>query len=80
MAAAAGGELPLGLALAINQLYFRADTLIISLYEPYDQVGLYTLAYRILELDAGGRDGLPDHDASRCCRRPSRTTSRARSA
>ena len=42
--------LPLGLALAINELYFRADTLIISLYEPYDEVGLYTLAYRILEL------------------------------
>ena len=42
--------LPLGLALAINTLYFRADTLIISLYEPYDQVGLYTLAYRVLEL------------------------------
>lgn len=42
--------LPLGLALAINALYFRADTLIISLYEPYEQVGLYTLAYRILEL------------------------------
>ena len=42
--------LPLGLALAINALYFRADTLIISLYEPYGQVGLYTLAYRILEL------------------------------
>ena len=41
---------PLGLALAINALYFRADTLIISLYEPYDQVGLYTLAYRVLEL------------------------------
>jgi O-antigen/teichoic acid export membrane protein len=42
--------LPLGLALAINSLYFRADTLIISVYEPYSQVGLYTLAYRILEL------------------------------
>jgi O-antigen/teichoic acid export membrane protein len=42
--------IPLGLALAINALYFRADTLIISLYEPYGQVGLYTLAYRILEL------------------------------
>jgi O-antigen/teichoic acid export membrane protein len=42
--------LPLGLALAINALYFRADTLIISLYEPYEQVGLYTLAYRILEV------------------------------
>jgi O-antigen/teichoic acid export membrane protein len=41
---------PLGLALAINALYFRADTLIISLYEPYQQVGLYTLAYRVLEL------------------------------
>jgi O-antigen/teichoic acid export membrane protein len=42
--------LPLGLALAVNELYFRADTLIISLYEPYDEVGLYTLAYRMLEL------------------------------
>jgi O-antigen/teichoic acid export membrane protein len=42
--------IPLGVALAINALYFRADTLIISLYEPYGQVGLYTLAYRILEL------------------------------
>ena len=42
-------SIPLGLALAINEIYFRADTLIISLYEPYDEVGLYTLAYRILE-------------------------------
>ena len=42
--------LPLGLALAVNAVYFRADTLIISLYEPFGQVGLYTLSYRILEL------------------------------
>jgi O-antigen/teichoic acid export membrane protein len=42
-------SVPLGLALAINEIYFRADTLIISLYEPYGEVGLYTLAYRILE-------------------------------
>ena len=42
--------LPLGLALAVNELYFRADTLIISLYEPYREVGFYTLAYRMLEL------------------------------
>jgi O-antigen/teichoic acid export membrane protein len=42
-------SLPLGLALAINEIYFRVDTLIISLYEPLDEVGLYTLAYRILE-------------------------------
>lgn len=42
-------SLPLGLALAINELYFRADTLIISLSRPYEDVGFYTLAYRILE-------------------------------
>jgi O-antigen/teichoic acid export membrane protein len=42
-------SVPLGLALAINEFYFRADTLIISLYQPFDEVGLYTLAYRILE-------------------------------
>jgi O-antigen/teichoic acid export membrane protein len=42
--------LPLGVALAINEVYFRADTFIISLYEPYGQVGAYTLAYRVLEL------------------------------
>jgi O-antigen/teichoic acid export membrane protein len=42
-------SVPLGLALAINEIYFRADTLIISLYEPFGQVGFYTLAYRILE-------------------------------
>ena len=42
-------SLPLGLALAINEIYFQVDTVIISLYEPYDEVGLYTLAYRILE-------------------------------
>ena len=43
-------SLPLGVALAINEIYFRADTVIISLYRPYDDVGLYTLAFRILEL------------------------------
>ena len=54
-------SLPLGAALAINQLYFRADTLIISLYEPYAQVGLYTLAYRILELTLIVGHDLPEH-------------------
>lgn len=43
-------SLPLGVALAVNELYFRADTLVISLFRDYDEVGLYTLAYRILEL------------------------------
>lgn len=43
-------SLPLGLALAINELCFRVDTVIISVFRPYDEVGEYTLAYRILEL------------------------------
>ncbi len=42
--------LPLGVALAINEVYFRADTFIISLTQSYDKVGNYTLAYRVLEL------------------------------
>jgi O-antigen/teichoic acid export membrane protein len=42
--------LPLGLALAINEVYFRADTFIISLYRSYEDVGIYALAYRVLEL------------------------------
>ena len=42
-------SIPLGLALAINELYFRADTLIISLSRSYEDVGLYTLAFRMLE-------------------------------
>ncbi len=45
-------SVPLGVALAINQLYFRADTFIISLFLPVSDVGLYSLAYRILELAA----------------------------
>jgi O-antigen/teichoic acid export membrane protein len=43
-------SVPLGLALAINELYFRADAIVISLFRDYGEVGLYSLAYRILEL------------------------------
>jgi O-antigen/teichoic acid export membrane protein len=43
-------SVPLGLALALNELYFRADTLIISLSRSYDEVGQYALAWRVLEL------------------------------
>ena len=43
-------SLPLGAALAINELYFRADAVIISIYRDVDEVGFYTLAYRILEI------------------------------
>ena len=42
--------LPLGLTLAVNELYFRADTFILSLSRPAAEVGHYTLAYRVYEL------------------------------
>jgi O-antigen/teichoic acid export membrane protein len=41
---------PLGITLAVNEIYFRADTFILSLFRPFEEVGLYTLAYRIFEL------------------------------
>ncbi len=42
--------LPLGLTLAVAELYFRADTFILSLSRSAADVGHYTLAYRIYEL------------------------------
>jgi O-antigen/teichoic acid export membrane protein len=41
---------PLGLTLAVAELYFRADTLILSLSRPASDVGHYSLAYRLYEL------------------------------
>jgi O-antigen/teichoic acid export membrane protein len=42
--------LPVGGALAVTEIYFRADTLIVSLLRPYEEVGFYALAYRVVEL------------------------------
>jgi O-antigen/teichoic acid export membrane protein len=42
--------IPLGVALAVNEVYFRADTVILSLFRPFEEVGYYTLAYRVFEL------------------------------
>ena len=42
--------LPVGAALAVSELYFRLDTLLVSAFRPYDEVGLYALSYRIVEL------------------------------
>jgi len=42
--------LPLGLTLAVNELYFRIDTFILSLFRPFAEVGQYTLAFRVFEL------------------------------
>lgn len=44
--------LPLGLALGINELYFRADQFIISLSRSLEEVGWYGLAFRVIELTA----------------------------
>ena len=44
--------LPLGAALALNEAYFRADALIISLSRPFEELGLYALAWRVSELTA----------------------------
>ncbi|MSU76158.1 flippase [Patescibacteria group bacterium] len=42
--------LPLGLAVAINQIYFRADIFLLSLFRPYSEVGMYALAAKLLEI------------------------------
>jgi O-antigen/teichoic acid export membrane protein len=41
---------PVGAALAVTEVYFRADTLIVSLFEDYEEVGFYALGYRVVEL------------------------------
>jgi O-antigen/teichoic acid export membrane protein len=46
--------LPLGLALVLNEAYFRADALIISLSRPFAELGRYALAWRVSELAATG--------------------------
>ena len=40
---------PLGLAMVINQMYFRADMLVVSASRPSVDIGAYGLAYRVLE-------------------------------
>ncbi len=41
---------PLGLTLAVAEIYFRADTFILALSRPAAEVGQYSLAYRLYEL------------------------------
>lgn len=41
---------PLALTIAFNLIYFKADTVVLSLTRPAAEVGLYGAAYRILEL------------------------------
>jgi O-antigen/teichoic acid export membrane protein len=41
---------PIGLAIVFNLLYFKADTLILSLVRSQSEVGIYGAAYRVLEI------------------------------
>ena len=43
-------SLPLGVTLIFNLVYFRADSVIITLTRPTAEVGVYGLAYKIFEV------------------------------
>lgn len=42
-------SLPLGMASILTMIYFKLDTVMLSLFKPQADVGIYSLAYRILE-------------------------------
>ncbi len=41
---------PVGVGIALNLLYLKGDTLILSLVRPAEEVGLYGAPYRVLEI------------------------------
>lgn len=41
---------PIGLSVAFNLVYFKADTIILSLYQPAADVGIYGATYKVLEI------------------------------
>jgi len=41
---------PIGLTVALNLIYFKADTLILSIFHPASHVGYYGAPYKILEV------------------------------
>ncbi|MBI4022215.1 MAG: oligosaccharide flippase family protein [Candidatus Andersenbacteria bacterium] len=42
-------SLPLGALLILNAVYFRIDAIILSFFQPLVEVGLYGIAYRLVE-------------------------------
>ncbi len=40
---------PIGLSIILTTIYFKGDTIILSLFRPSQEVGIYGAAYRILE-------------------------------
>lgn len=43
-------SIPLGITLVFNLVYFRADSVVITLTRPTAEVGIYGLAYKVFEL------------------------------
>lgn len=41
---------PIGVSIAFNLIYFKADTLVLSLVRSQAEVGIYSAAYRVLEI------------------------------
>ncbi|MFH1866937.1 MAG: flippase [Patescibacteria group bacterium] len=41
---------PVAVTIALNLVYFKADTIILSLYRPLTEVGLYGASYKVLEI------------------------------
>lgn len=41
---------PLALTIALTLIYFRADTVILSLFRPQNEVGIYGATYKVLEV------------------------------
>ena len=41
---------PIGVSIAFNLVYFKADTFVLSRVRPLEEVGLYGAAYRVLEI------------------------------
>ncbi|MEK7072727.1 MAG: polysaccharide biosynthesis C-terminal domain-containing protein, partial [Patescibacteria group bacterium] len=41
---------PLAITIALTLIYFRADTVILSLFRPQNEVGLYGATYKVLEV------------------------------
>lgn len=41
---------PLAFAVILNLLYFKTDTVILSVFQPEEAVGIYSLPYKILEV------------------------------
>lgn len=41
---------PVGISIIFNLLYYKADSLILSYVRPFSEVGVYSAAYRVLEI------------------------------